>query len=70
MGLKIAYALSSNKCQGCTFDVINIVPGFFAPNQLYVALSRCKTLENIHILGELKEKDLHVDKKALKMTVA
>ena len=70
MGLKIAYALSSNKCQGCTFDVINIVSGFFAPNQLYVALSRCKTLENIHILGELKEKDLHVDKKALKMTVA
>ena len=68
-GIRMAYAVTANKCEGCTFSSVNIVSGFFAPNQLYVALSRCKTLDKIHILGRLKESDLHVDKRALEMTI-
>ena len=68
-GIRMAYAVTANKCEGCTFSSVNIVSGFFAPNQLYVALSRCKTLDKIHILGRLKESDLHVDKRALELTI-
>ncbi len=64
-----AFALTVNKAQGCTFDAVNIVGGFFAPGQLYVALSRCRTIENIYLVKKLTEKDLIVDVSALKMTI-
>ena len=65
-----AYALTVNKSQGCTFDSINVVGGgFFAPGQLYVALSRCRTLQGIHLVSKLTENDLIVDIDALRMTV-
>lgn len=68
--IKWAYALTANRCEGCTFSKVNIVPGYFSPNQLYVALSRCRSLENIHILGKLKVSDLWVDRRALSMTIS
>jgi ATP-dependent exoDNAse (exonuclease V) alpha subunit len=65
----LACAITVNKAQGCTFEQINIDRGngFWMPGQLYVALSRCKTREGIHILKPLKEKDVHVDVDALEM---
>lgn len=65
----LAYAITANKSEGMTFDEINIVPGFFAPGQLYTALSRCKSVDNIYIEGELTPKDLHIDIEALRMTI-
>ena len=65
----LAYAITANKSEGMTFDEINVVPGYFAPGQLYTVLSRCKSLKNIHIIGELSEKDLIVDVAALEMTI-
>lgn len=65
----LAYAITANKSEGMTFDEINVVPGYFAPGQLYTVLSRCKSLQNIHIIGELSEKDLIVDVAALEMTI-
>ena len=52
-----------------TLDEINVVPGYFAPGQLYTVLSRCCNLKNIHIIGKLTEKDLIVDIAALEMTI-
>ena len=69
MPVVMAYAITANKAEGMTFDKINVVPGYFAPGQLYTALSRAKTLRGINIIGELSPKDLHVDLDALKMTV-
>lgn len=46
---KTAYAVTIHKSQGQTYDQMNLIPEIWAPGQLYVALSRCKTLENIHI---------------------
>ena len=66
----LAYAITVHKAQGCTFDAINIDRGngFWLPGQLYVALSRCKSVRNIHLVRKLQYQDLHYDEEALKMT--
>ena len=51
--LKLAWAITIHKSQGQTYDKVNIYNGFFANGQMYVALSRCKTLNGIHTMGEL-----------------
>lgn len=63
--LVYAYATTADKCQGMTLEEINIVPGYFAAGQLYTVLSRCKSLEGMHLLGELSEKEVIVDAAAL-----
>ena len=65
----LAFAITANKAEGMTFDEINVVPGFFAPGQLYTALSRCRHIQGIFIDGELSKRDLHIDIEALRMTV-
>ena len=66
----LAYAITVHKAQGCTFDSINVDRGngFWLPGQLYVALSRCKSVRNIHLVRKLQYQDLHYDEEALKMT--
>lgn len=65
----LAYAFTVHKCQGCTFDSVIIVPGFFAAGQLYTALSRCRSIDGICIEGQLTKEDLIIDTEALRMTV-
>lgn len=65
----LAYAITINKAEGCQFDELNLVPGCFTAGMLYTALSRCTSLQGIHLLGNLKEKELIVDRAALAMTV-
>lgn len=47
--LRLAWAVTIHKSQGKTFDrmVLDLEGGIFASGQLYVALSRCRTLEGI-----------------------
>ena len=48
--LNLAWAITIHKSQGQTYDRCNINPeGIFGEGQLYVALSRCRTLEGLHI---------------------
>lgn len=52
--LRLAYASSVHKTQGLTLDNIQIVPNhkfFGSPNMMYVALSRCRTLEGLRVVG-------------------
>ena len=51
--MKLAWAITIHKSQGQTYDKVNIYNGFFANGQMYVALSRCKTLNGIHAMGSL-----------------
>lgn len=52
--VKLAWAITVHKAQGQTYDKVNIIPdNFFAEGQMYVALSRCKTKEGMHIVGQL-----------------
>lgn len=65
----LAYAFTVHKCQGCTFDAVIIVPGFFAAGQLYTALSRCRRIDGICIDGWITKEDIIIDTEALQMTV-
>ncbi len=59
------WAITVHKSQGLTFDHINLVRGFFAEAQLYVAISRCKTLKGIHLVdGDITVDDIKICQKA------
>jgi hypothetical protein len=52
--LRLAWAITIHKSQGLTFDRAVIDAGrAFAPGQVYVALSRCRTLDGIVLLSSI-----------------
>lgn len=61
--LKLAWALTIHKSQGLTFNRINVDVGrgAFTGGQSYVALSRCTSLEGIHMKSTLNERDIFVN---------
>jgi ATP-dependent exoDNAse (exonuclease V) alpha subunit len=63
--LKLAWAVTIHKSQGKTFDnvMIDLGCGAFAPGQLYVALSRCKTINGISLIRPVRKSDVLVDDK-------
>lgn len=66
--LKLAWAITIHKSQGKTFDKVFIDMGrrgAFAPGQIYVALSRCTTLEGIVLKKPIKASDIMVDQRVL-----
>ncbi len=61
--LKLAWAVTIHKAQGKTFDrvVLDIGRGMFASGQLYVALSRCTSLEGIILIQPLMPRHIITD---------
>lgn len=61
--IQLAYAMTIHKSQGKTFDkiTVDIGAGAFAHGQVYVALSRCKTIEGIVLNNAIKNSDIIVD---------
>lgn len=60
--LRLAWSITVHKSQGLTFDhAILDINQSFAHGQVYVALSRCRTLEGIVLTGPLHPKSLSQD---------
>ena len=60
--LKLAWAISIHKCQGLSFDTVVInAANSFAAGQVYVALSRCRTFNGIHLLSPITRELIMVD---------
>ncbi|MDY0054618.1 MAG: AAA family ATPase, partial [Bacteroidales bacterium] len=60
--IKLAWAITIHKSQGLTFDKVIINSNrAFASGQVYVAMSRCKTLEGIVITSEFNPNSVRLD---------
>lgn len=52
--LKVAYAITIHKSQGQTYEAVNLNPYCWDKGQLYVALSRCKSVQNMYLTNRLQ----------------
>lgn len=66
--IKLAYAITVHKSQGQTFEHATIdyeKTGAFTSGQTYVALSRCRRLEDIQLTIPLRIQDIQVNHEAM-----
>ena len=62
--LKLAWAITIHKSQGLTFDNVVIDAGAaFAHGQVYVALSRCRTIEGIILSSKIQQASVRTDRR-------
>ncbi|MBW3522547.1 helix-turn-helix domain-containing protein [Chryseobacterium sp. NKUCC03_KSP] len=65
--IKLAWAVTIHKSQGLTFDKVIIDAGkSFTAGQVYVALSRCRTLEGIILKSKITPEVIFKDNRILK----
>jgi hypothetical protein len=64
--LRLAWAITIHKSQGLTFEKAIVDAGqAFAPGQVYVALSRCTSLDGMVLLSRITPASLHSDERIL-----
>jgi ATP-dependent exoDNAse (exonuclease V) alpha subunit len=64
--IRLAYAITIHKSQGLTFDQITIDPYcIFAEGQLYVALSRARSLQGIRLLNQVTKRHIKISQPVL-----
>lgn len=58
--VRAAYAFTVHKAQGQTFSGANMNPSVYGNGQLYVEMSRIRTVDGIHLLHDIYPADLKV----------
>ena len=67
--LRLAWAITIHKSQGLTFDKVIIDAGeAFAPGQVYVALSRCTTLDGIVLQSRIRSTKMFSDERIVRFS--
>jgi hypothetical protein len=67
--LRLAWAITIHKSQGLTFEKAIIDAGeAFAPGQVYVALSRCTTLDGVVLQSRIKQNGFFADERIVKFS--
>jgi hypothetical protein len=61
----LAYAMTVHRAQGQTYNNVIVDPQTFAAGQLYVALSRVRTMEGLTLTRPITSQDMRVDKVCL-----
>lgn len=66
--LKLSWAVTVHKAQGLTFDrvVLDIGRGTFSHGQLYVALSRCRSLEGLVLKKPIERRHVLLDRRIVR----
>jgi ATP-dependent exoDNAse (exonuclease V) alpha subunit len=64
--IKLAWAVTVHKCQGLTFEkVIADIGQSFSPGQVYVALSRCTSLEGLVLKSKIHRNVIKTDQNVI-----
>ncbi len=68
MPVRLAWAITIHKSQGLTFDkaVIDLTHRTFAHGQLYVAISRLRTLDGLFLTHPVQKRDILLDDRIVK----
>ena len=64
--MKLAYAITMHKSQGQTFDKVNLIPKSFDVGQLYVALSRVRSIDGLVLIQRMITSYLKSDESVFK----
>lgn len=67
--LRLAWAITVHKSQGLTFErVVADLANSFSPGQVYVALSRCVSLDGIVLLSDISNRAIFTDQRIIEFS--